>query len=80
MLLNSFNNSSVLLELVHTTASPISKANTRAPITEIAGGIWTLNRIGGNSFKPSTLETIFNLGIKAYPAVAEKNAAPIDDK
>ena len=78
--MNSFNNSSVLFELVHTTASPISKANTKAPITEIAGGIWTLNKIAGNSFNPSTLETIFNLGINTYPAVAEKSAAPTDDK
>ena len=79
MLLNSFNNSSVLLEPVQTVASPKSNAKTKAAITVIGGSISTLNKSFGNSFNPSTLEIIFNFGMMAYPDIAEKNAAPTDE-
>lgn len=64
ILLNSSNNLSKFSDFVQTTASPKKRANTRADITENTGGISTLNIISGNSLKPSTVDTMFNLGIK----------------
>ena len=77
---NSSKSPVTLWAFVQAAARPSIMENTRALITDMICGISSSNITSGRVFKPSVMVTMDRPGIRAYPAVIEKNAAPIEDR